>query len=408
MGQLVNMPFPSQKRQRILWMQVWGLALVQGAIALTWVIYNLYLVDLLTRFGLPKSWAVGLLVFENILAILMEPLMGSLSDRLQRQVGSRFLLVALGSILSAGLFLAIPLLVTFGTEGVRWLLPAVLVAWALAMTVFRSPALSLLGQYAFATQLPAAASILTLVGGLAGAAGPLAGPFILGLGPVAAFSVGSAVLLVAAGVLRQTQPNQTLFAETTHLNGKQDSPRISPRQLALAFGAGLGVTLGFRLMMLMFPSVLSTRFPSTPTQWVIGLLFVTLAATAIPAGTLATRWGNAQAMFGGLIGMALFCALAAITPSLGIGVAVAIAFGAAFSLVSNGTIPFALSMAPSDRHGLGTGMYFGGAALASSLFSGVAQRLTGQIFWMSLLGVLAFLVAAACVVMGSKIRGTAP
>lgn len=27
----------------ILWVQVWGLGLVQGAIALTWIIYNLYL-----------------------------------------------------------------------------------------------------------------------------------------------------------------------------------------------------------------------------------------------------------------------------------------------------------------------------------------------------------------------------
>lgn len=402
------MPFSSQKRQRVLWTQVWGLALVQGAIALVWVIYNLYLVDLLTRVGLPKSLAVGLLVIENVLAILMEPLMGNLSDRLQRYMGSRFLLVALGCILSAVLFLAVPLLVTFGVAGVRWLLPAALIAWALAMTIFRSPALSLLGQYAFDTQLPAAASILTLVGGLAGAAGPLAGQFILGLGPVAAFSGGSAVLLLAAGVLYQVHPTKTLFTETAELNGKQRSPQVSPRQLALVFGAGAGVTLGFRLMMMLFPSVLSTRFPDAPTQWVLGLLFLALAITAIPAGTLATRWGNSQAMSRGLIGMALFCALAAITPSLGIGVAVAIAFGAAFSLVSNGTIPFALSMVPPNKQGLGTGMYFGGAALASSLFGLGVQSLTGQVFWMGLLGALAFLGAAICVNVGSKVRGTEP
>ena len=37
--------------QRVLWLQVLGLAAVQGAISLTWVIYNLYLDDLLLTLG---------------------------------------------------------------------------------------------------------------------------------------------------------------------------------------------------------------------------------------------------------------------------------------------------------------------------------------------------------------------
>ncbi|HEY9737467.1 MAG TPA: MFS transporter [Trichocoleus sp.] len=394
----------SEQRSRVLWAQVWGLAFMQGAIALAWVIYGLYLVDLLTRFGFSRSLAVSLLVIENALAVLMEPLMGGLSDRLQHQLGSRFPLVMLGLVLAAGFFLSVPLMATSGLVGLRWLLPILMVVWALAMTVFRSPALSLLGQYAFDTQLPQAASVLTLVGGLAGAAGPLAGNFILSLGPTTAFAVGSAVLLAAALVLRRFHPDQSLFAQEPHLNGKHRRPLVRLPQLALVFMAGAGLTLGFRLMMQMFPTVLAGRFPNTPTGWIVGLLFLALAATAIPAGTLATRWGNVRAMTTGLVSMALVCAVAAVVPSVGVGVVVAIAFGAAFSLVSNGTIPFALSMVPAEKHGLGTGFYFGGAALASSLFALFAQRLEGQIFWMSLLGVLAFLAAAGCVVGSQRLR----
>jgi len=47
-----------------------------GAITLTWVIYNLYLPQLLGQFGFPKQLAVGLLILENALAVVMEPLMG--------------------------------------------------------------------------------------------------------------------------------------------------------------------------------------------------------------------------------------------------------------------------------------------------------------------------------------------
>jgi Na+/melibiose symporter-like transporter len=156
----------------ILWGQVCGLASVQGSIALTWVIYNLYLVELLTRLGFPQGLAAGLLVLENLLAMVMEPLMGTFSDRLQHRVGTRFPLVSLGMVLSAGCFIIIPTVLFWGQGAtLRWALPVVLVAWALAMTVFRSPAMSLLGRYAFRTQLPQAASVLTLVGGVAGATG---------------------------------------------------------------------------------------------------------------------------------------------------------------------------------------------------------------------------------------------
>ena len=83
----------------------------------------------------------------------MVPLMGSLSDRVQHWMGSQFPLIALGIVLSSGCFIAIPAVAIFGA-GARWLLPTMLVAWALAMTLFRATALSLLGRSAFQTQLP--------------------------------------------------------------------------------------------------------------------------------------------------------------------------------------------------------------------------------------------------------------
>jgi Na+/melibiose symporter-like transporter len=95
----------SKASPRVLWLQVWGLAAVQGAIALTWVIYNLYLLKLLTDFGFPKTLATGLLIIENILAAVMEPLMGALSDQTQRWVGTRFPFISVGVVLASALSL---------------------------------------------------------------------------------------------------------------------------------------------------------------------------------------------------------------------------------------------------------------------------------------------------------------
>lgn len=83
-------------QQRILWVQVFALALVQGAIVLMWVIYNLYLGKLLGEFGFTSVFITGVLLLENGLAMLMEPLMGNYSDRAQRWLGSRFPLLQQG------------------------------------------------------------------------------------------------------------------------------------------------------------------------------------------------------------------------------------------------------------------------------------------------------------------------
>ncbi|PSR16285.1 MFS transporter, partial [filamentous cyanobacterium CCP3] len=127
---------------------------MQGAITLLWVIYNLYLVQLLTQLGFPQGLAVGLLVVENLLAMVIEPVVGTFSDRMQHQIGTRLPIISLGVLLTAGLFVVIPTALLWGQGVLRWGLPLLLVAWAMAMAVFRSPVLSLLGRYAMGTQLP--------------------------------------------------------------------------------------------------------------------------------------------------------------------------------------------------------------------------------------------------------------
>lgn len=395
---------------RVLWLQVWGLAAVQGAIALTWVIYNLYLLKLLTQFGFPKELATGLLILENILAAIMEPLMGGLSDRAQRWIGTRFPFISFGSVVASALFIAIPAFVAFGspTGAIRWVLPVLMVAWALAMTVFRSPALSLLGRYAFSTNLPQAASILTLVGGVAGAMGPLANQFILSLGPIVTFSIGSFTMLGAALALRSVNPNSSVPQQTLESDAVQPSSswrQISIPRLALVFGAGVGVALGFRLMMQTFPQILDSQVPGVNKGFILGGIFIALALTAIPAGTLASRLGNRQAMIYGLVVMAGFTALMVLTRNGAIAAGIAIALGATFSLVSNGTIPFALSMVPPDKAGLGTGIYFSGGAVASSVFGamfGQPGSLTPAAG--ALIGAVAFLAAAIFVATSGKLE----
>jgi MFS family permease len=371
----------------ILWLQVWGLAAVQGAIVLTWVIYNLYLPRLLGEFGFPAQLSIALLVIENLLGAVMEPIMGTLSDRQQQWISSRLPFISAGVIGSASLFIAIPAVAAWA--GQSWLFPTIAVIWALAMTIFRSPALSLLGRYAFGSGLPRAASILTLVGALAGALAPFASGVILELGPTKTFALGSIVLLLSAAALR------TVDAKVSPADTQPAAaPPLSWVRLLWVFATGVCVAIGFRLMMQILPALIKTQ-PGANVELILGMVFLSIAATAIPAGSLAVRLGNARAMILGLVTMAvcLVLVLGAKEPVL-TGL-LAIALGAAFSLVSNGTIPFALAHVPPARAGLGTGMYFSGGAIGVSAFFGLFSQIapvTG-----ALGGAIAFLLAGACV-----------
>ncbi|MEO0455477.1 MAG: MFS transporter [Cyanobacteria bacterium P01_A01_bin.114] len=389
------------KSRRVLWQQVCGLAAVQGAIALTWVIYNLYLVELLTQQGFSKPLATTLLILENVLGALMEPLMGSLSDRTQHWVGSRFPQVALGMILAATIFISIPVFAIGGGVALRQMLPVALVAWALAMTVFRSPALSLLGRYAFASDLPQAAAVLTLVGGVAGAMAPLANQFILGLGAKTTFAIGSGILLIAALVLRQINPNRSLASETG-APAPAKAP-LSGINLSLVFGVGFTTALGFRLVFQMVPSLLKVQIQPPTVTLIMGLIFIALAASALPCGALAVKIGNRRAMAIGLASLVITCGLILGVQNTGQAVVLAIALGVGLSLLSNGTLPYALSMVPPAKGGLGTGTYFSGGAVAFSLLGSAAQR-----EWLSpssgmLLGMASFAIAALLLFMRPRV-----
>ena len=187
------------------------MAALQAAITLTWMLYRLYLPQLLAGYGF-AGFDRGITILEDSLAITIEPLAGWLSDKQRHWMGTRFPLIVVGTILSSVLFIAIPAIFILGNpvSPLRWMLPVVIVAWSIAMAMFRSPAVSLLGQYATQTQLPQAMSLLVFVGGLAGAARPVAGDFILNLGPAFTFASGSFVLLGAVAFLRSVNPDAAL------------------------------------------------------------------------------------------------------------------------------------------------------------------------------------------------------
>jgi hypothetical protein len=375
------MPDTPKSRSVVLWMQVSGLATVQGAISLTWIAYNLYLPQLLNQMGFPSELVSALLIVESLLAMVLEPTFGLLSDRMQRWLGSRFPFIVIGVVLSSILFLCLPAVAFFGVSisALRWLLPTVAIAWSLAMTVFRSPALALLGRYSPAGQLPRAASVLTLVGAVISAIVPQVNEFILKLGAAPTFAVGSIVLLLAATLLR------VMDRQIPPPLPQEPPPPISMAPLVIIFAVGVATSIGFGLVK-----------PLLTLREVAGIFSIANIFLVIPAGLWAVKLGNRRAMIGGIVAMILLLGILSLIPNSTVAVATAVLLSGAFSLVVNGTLPLALTMFPSSRAGLGVGIYLGGTALAGSLSK--ALQLSAQPpFVVACIVAIALTSAASCI-----------
>ncbi|MBD2462429.1 MFS transporter [Oscillatoria sp. FACHB-1407] len=386
---------PSPPRPLILWKQVLGLTAVQGAIALMWVVYGAYLPQLLAQFGLPIEAAIALVAIENGLAVVIEPIMGGISDRSLRWIGSRFPAIAVGVIAAATLFIVIPLIGLFGNLAsiTRLGVVGVLVTWSVAMTIFHSPVLSLLRNYSSVPQLPIANSLLMLTSGLIGTARPIANQSILSLGPVTTFTIGSIVLLGATTVLRAVDPPRVPTVASV-----REAPRLAVSAVVLAAGLGASIGWGTHFVMDTFVKVFQSRLPDADVGAVMFWVAVGLAVLAIPAGLVASQVGNRHLVFLSLILAIVFLQLMVFSSAQLILAVCIVGLVVALSLVTNGVFPLVLSLVPPSRAGLITGMYLGGGAAATSLFGVFFNPLQQlNVAQAALLAAIAFFLATLCV-----------
>lgn len=378
----------STSKPSILWFQLIGLSLVQGAISLTWLLYRLYVPQLLAAFGFPGLFPT-ILVIENALGVIIEPIAGNFSDRQRRWLGTRFPLISLGVILASGLFIAIPAFYIFGQSlnSLHWIFPILLILWAVAMAIFRSPVTALLGQYATETKLPQAMSFLIFMGGIVGAIRPISSKFILSLGSGVTFTIGSLVLLGSVGVLRYFNPDLSVISQS-----EEPTQKLYFRNLVFIALLGLFAAWGTRLILgEVFPQVIKNLGGNV--NWIMFSGFILLAFASIPAGLFAVKISNHKATLIGLITTAALLLFSSFITNKLLVIIVSLLLIASYSLIANGIIPIAFSLVPSHKGGLGIGVYFGAFSLAMSGYDFMVKYLgTVNLMISYRLGMIAFLI----------------
>ncbi len=119
------------------------------AICAFWQMYNNVIPLILTNtFHMNESLSGAIMAADNVLALFLLPLFGSLSDKCKSPMGRRKPFILAGTVLSVLLMLLVPVLdnryFSYPSKGLSMVFVCVLGLLLIAMGTYRSPAVALM------------------------------------------------------------------------------------------------------------------------------------------------------------------------------------------------------------------------------------------------------------------------
>jgi len=386
--------------REILWRQVWGLAALLVAIILSWMAYAFYQPKILQDLELVEL-AGWLGIVQGLIATVIEPLNGRISDRIQQRLGSRLPMISLGVVLAGLIFVSVSLLTDHNLPtNIRWVIPVLLTGWVIAMIILRGPAIALLTQIVPTTELPQANAILVLVFGTVGAIEPLLNTLLYSMGASITFMLGAIALVLGAYILQLFTPKHT-FISSIHHQGK--SATVPAVLLILIFAIGLATGFEVNLLFSIFPQKLQTQLPGLQVEFITSEILLVSAIASVPLGDWTADLGANKSMLLGLGTMTGLMGVTVLNDNYILAIALILAFGISLSLVLLSIIPLLLGKLPLTQAGLGTGLYFGGSAGGTAIVALLIKQFGLTSVGAFLLAEVACLGVTVCILLCKKV-----
>ncbi|WP_433940662.1 SLC45 family MFS transporter [Paenibacillus lautus] len=354
--------------------KTWLLGFGFFSISITWALYNAFVPYFLEDYISSVAWIGFFMTIDNYFALFLQPWIGSRSDRTHTRYGRRMPYLLIGMPLGA-LFTA---LIPFHNGMATLLLFMVLMN--LAMSLYRSPTVSLMPDITEEKRRTRANGIINFMGGL---------------GSILAFGVGSVLysahaslpFIAAAGVTLVS-----LFILKTFIQEKRDAPGYQAQTAArakISFKSQINRTTVLLLAAIFFWFVayqgVETLFTLygknemglTESQASFSLTFFSLAFVlfAIPSGWLGGKFGKKRLILIGVSGLLIVFALVPWVESLLLLRVLLTVGGLFWACININSYPFIVSTGSEDSIGTRTGMYY----LVSSLAAISSPPLLGKL-----------------------------
>jgi Na+/melibiose symporter-like transporter len=372
-------------------------------------LYDTYVPELLQRHLHSSLWVGAAMGIDNVLALLLVPLIGVVSDATRTRLGRRVPFVLIALPFAAIMMAAIPASERFGLVP----LLATMIVLDVALAVWRAPFTALLAELVpseHRSKTEGMLGVAMCIGAMVVLGGARA---VSARSPSLPFVLAAALMLVVwlTHVVWLREPphdREAAPARASVLDALRETWRAGQGLAPRFFAACLLFHMAFQSFSSWFTLHASERFHTTVADVSLGFIAVAISTLigSMPAGWLGARYGRRRMSLMGMAGMIVACILLNIAPTLAMTVALCFLFGVSWAFPTANLTPMALELGSTARAGSLAGAFL----LVASMAGMVGPAIVGV--WFDVAGskrdlfmLLALFLAGAFALLASLRRG---
>ena len=395
-----------------------------------WQLYNNVVPLILTNtFHLNETYSGMIMAADNVLALFLLPLFGSISDRTNTRMGRRKPFILFGTIAAVCAMLLLPVIdnlyAVTHNKVLTGVFIAVLALILIIMGTYRSPAVALMPDVTPKPLRSRANAIINLMGALGGIIYLIIATLLYsekrtaGLDHVnyfLLFAIVAGIMLLSLAIVMFTVDEVALSAQMleyeaahpeenlteTDESGKEELPRDVKKSLGFILVSVSLWFISYNAVETWFTTYASRQWDMALGSSSLCLTIATVGAiiTYIPAGAMAGKIGRKKTIMGGIVLMIAAFALIFIYTLLSnqfspILYVIFVMIGVGWAAINVNSLPMVVEMCKGSDIGKFTGTYYTFSMAAQTVTPIVAGWLMNHVSYSTLFPYSLFFITAA-------------
>nr|WP_236939228.1 MFS transporter [Evansella clarkii] len=348
------------------------------ALMLIWTFYNAYMPLILGDFIESRAIRGAIMGLDNLLAVLLIPVIGAWSDRVDTRIGNRLPFIVVGMPVAAIFFILIP----YGAQVTLWVLLVIDIIFLLAMTIYRAPVIALMPDHTPTERRSTANGIINLMGGVGAIIALFGLSALYGIDRAYPFAIAGLLLFLSFLLLyftvdrnppyvgsskdemEETLASESFFKGLSHLKKPEFRGHLFILTAIFLYFIGYsGVEAQFTVY-----AVEYLNMEGSAAGFTLGFFSLAFVIFAVPAGLLGSKLGKTPIMLLGLIALPLIFICIPFLPLLSSPFPVVnqvlllqiVLFtgGIAWALINVQAYPLVADLGGKNKIGYFTGLYY--------------------------------------------------
>ena len=393
------------------------------AISAFWQMYdNIIPLILKYFFNIGDTLSGGIMALDNIFALIMLPLFGAWSDKVNHKRGKRTPFIFVGTVIAVAAMLLLPLAANSRN---LVLFVAALFVTLFAMSTFRSPAVSLMPDVTPKPLRSKANAIINLMGAIGVICSLALIMVLVGEGRTPNYEplfIAIAVIMVLSLIIILTKVDENKFVaeriakekewgiedeeEITDENGNTSLPKPVKRSLVFLLLSVAFWYMAYNAVTTAFSKYATEMWGMEGGGFAGALMVASVGAliSFIPVGIISSKIGRKKVILFGvlLLAASFFCGCLFKTPNFGVNI-VFLLVGMAWASINVNSYPMVVEMCKGSDIGKFTGMYYTfsmAAQVFTPILSGFFLEHVG--YWTLFPYATVFSVIAFCTMLNVK------